>query len=112
MNDVLQEKTLKEVVLNQDDIRNLRDFFAHFKVEVIPELDAVLKRWEEKKEKVTPQDQGDLRVQLCANMLRSGHKMFADELFKPILANSEKIVFDATFKSELETQLSQEKKDV
>lgn len=112
MQDALQAKTLKDVVISQDDIRNLRDFFTHFKVEVCPELEDVLKRWESKeKNALTPQDQEDLRVAICVNMMKSNHKMFKDELFAPILKNSEKIVFDATFKSELEDQLSKEKKD-
>lgn len=111
MQDLLQTATLKEVVVLKDDIRNLRDFLVHFKVEVCPELEEVLKRWESKDQKaLTPQDQEDLKVAICLNMMKSNHKMFKDELFAPILRNSEKIVFDVTFKSELEDQLSKENK--
>ena len=106
MSDILQEKTLKEVVLNHDDIKNLREFFTHFKISMIAEMEEILARWEMKKDKVTPQDQQDLKVALCAQMLQSDHPMFKDELFKPILENSSKIVFDAQFEKELETQLS------
>jgi len=106
-NDLFDEKKLKEVVLNNDDIKNLREFFVHFKVEIIPELEEVLTRWESKREKVTPQDQEDLKVALCANMLASEHQMFKDELFKPILENSSKIVYDATFEREIKNQLAE-----
>ena len=105
-NDILSEKQLKEVVLNRDDIKNLRDFFSHFKIEMVPELDAVLTRWEKNPESVTPEVQEELKVALCSNMLISNHKMFSDELFEPILDNSRKIVYDATFKKELENQLA------
>lgn len=106
MQDQLQDKALKEIVLNVDDIRNLREFLNHFKVEIIPELDAAMTTWESKKDKVTLEDQEKLRIALCKTMLTSEHRMFKDELFVPILASSEKIVFESTFKEELENQLA------
>lgn len=106
MKDVLEEKKAREVVLNLDDIRNIRDFFNHFKIEIQPELDSAMQAWETKKDKVTIEDQDALKVGLCVSMLKSDHAMFKDSLFANIIKNSEKIVFESTFQKELETQLS------
>jgi hypothetical protein len=105
----LEEKEQK-VVLTHSDIQNIRDFFTHFKIQLIPELDEVMQRWEKKKDAVTIGDQNDFKVALCSALLQSDHKMFKDELFKNIISNSEKIVYEATFKREFENQLTTEEK--
>lgn len=113
MQDQMQsDKILKEIMLNVDDIRNLREFFQHFQVTIHPDLEDALTVWENKKEKVTLEDQENLRIGLCKTMVSSDHKMFKDELFAPILASSEKLVFESTFKEELEKQLTTPKETV
>lgn len=104
--DILEEKKAREVVLNCDDVRNIRDFFNHFKIEIAPELETAMSAWETKKDKVTIEDQDALKVGLCISMIRSEHAMFRDDLFSNIIKNSEKIVFESTFQKELETQLT------
>jgi hypothetical protein len=102
------EAKKQEVVLTLSDVQNIRDFFKHFKVEATPELEDVIARWEAKKGKVDIGDQHDFKVALCTAMMTSEHEMFKDSLFDAIRANSAKIVFDATFKKELENTLTKE----
>lgn len=110
MQDLLSEKKVREVVLNIDDIRNVREFFKHFRIEVAPELEDAMAAWEAKDSKVSLQDQEALKIGLCVSMLKSSHPMFKDPLFEKILKKAEKLVYESTFAKELETQLGSEDK--
>lgn len=92
---------LTEVVIGQDDVRNLRDFFRLFEVEMTPELDKHMTFLESKPENITLQSQEVFRALISDAFLKSKHAMFKDELFVEPLKECERIVFDHCFQQEL-----------
>jgi hypothetical protein len=106
MSNELEEK-IKEVVLGIEDVKNLREFFGHFKIKIDPSLEEAIFRCEQKNS-LDIEDQEDLKIGLCLTMINSEHLMFKDELFATVINNAKKAVFDTQFQKELEKQLTTE----
>jgi len=93
---------LTEIVIGTDDMKNSRDFFELFNIEMTPELDAIIKQIEAAgSDKLDLKLQEQFRYRLCQAMLQSQHEMFKDPLFEKPLDNMRRIVYESSFDEQL-----------
>lgn len=115
----LQVEPLDEINTDQEDCNNVRDFFYHFKIDMPEYLENAISEYETalkqsnaivkedyNKDRGLIEAQNVFRVSLCRAMVESDHPLFKDELFKTVIANSDKVVFTANFDKQISEALS------
>ncbi len=96
-NDSFAEKE-KVVVISNEDVKNIRDFFHNFKIEVPAPLETSLVNFESD---ICYQNQQKIKEELCRLMVKSSHPLFHDDLFAQVIANSTKVAMEAEFNEQL-----------
>lgn len=99
---------LTEIVIGTDDMKNSRDFFELFNIEMTPELDAIIKEVEAAGDKIDLKLQEKFRYRLCQAMMQSTHDMFKDPLFEKPLENMRRIVYESSFEEQLVDAIGEE----
>jgi hypothetical protein len=102
--DLFEEKE-KVVVIGNEDVKNIRDFFTHFKIEMTAELSAALDAFEADRSHA---NQDEIRFRLSENMKDSTHPLLKDELFKQVIDNSTVIAEEFKFNRLVEETLAKE----
>jgi hypothetical protein len=101
----------RKVVMTAEDIKNIRDFFTHFKIEIPKPLQSILEVFEKDISKVTFDDQIKLRAFIAHTIVDSKHPLLTDKVFENIRKNCDAAWYDAQFDLDLEEVLTEEKKE-
>lgn len=101
----------RRVVVNQEDVKNIEDFFNHFRIPIPDFLKTQLDKFKNSPESYTYDDQCLLKTELARAIASSDHELFKDELFTNVLNNCSKEWYDAQFNRDLEEALSDEDQD-
>jgi hypothetical protein len=107
-----QETTseLKEVAqtvsISAEDLKHIRDFFTHFNIKMPATLSTALDAFAAEQ---SYENQDRIRIELAATMYEVDHPIFKDELFKSVIENSSRILYDARFGRQLEGELTPQK---
>ncbi len=91
----------ESVVLTQEDMRNVREFFNHFNITIPTYLDKIIKRVESE-ETITLESQKIFKTILARTISESEHELFKDSLFEEIIPECEKEWYDAQFRQDFE----------
>ena len=103
-NDVFEEKEAT-VVISNEDVKNVRDFFMNFKIDMPDALVEVLNDFQASN---SFENQVRVKAELCKLMVSSSHPLFKDDLFSQVIDNSQKVVMEAKFQEDLVAVLRKE----
>ena len=98
----------EKVVINSEDIKNIEDFFNHFRIPIPPFLQEQLDVFKQDPEGYTVEKQLRLKAELAHAMVESDHELLKDDLFKPVIQNCEKEWFETQFQRDFEGALPDE----
>lgn len=97
MGDEAESKTLVTI----EDVKNVRDFFDHFKIDMPQYLSDHLNNMENA-DSITEELHDEMRVQVARAITESEHEIFKDQLFEEVIPNCEKAWFDRQFSDDFE----------
>lgn len=103
---------LRKVVMTPDDIKNIEEFFGHFKIKVPVHLQKVLDKFKGNPTGFTFDDQCQLRAFIAHTMVSSDHPLLTDKVFGNIRANCDKAWFEAQFDMDVEEVFTEGKEEV
>lgn len=106
----MQEETNK-VVINQEDIKNIEDFFNHFRIEIPSYLQTELEVFKNDPNNYTYDKQCKLKTELAHAIVSSDHELFKDDLFANVIKNCNKEWFDAQFDRDLVDTFTDDKSE-
>lgn len=92
-----QEEEVNKVVINQEDIKNVEDFFNHFRIEIPKFLQAELDVFKDDPESYNLDKQAKLKSELAHAIVSSDHELFKDDLFVNVMKNCNKEWYDTQF---------------
>ena len=95
----------RKVVMTADDIKNIEEFFNHFKIKMSVGLTKSIEGFKMNPAGFTFDDQIKLRAYLAHNIVASDHPLITDKVFGNIRANCDKAWFDTQFDMDLEDAL-------
>jgi uncharacterized protein (DUF1786 family) len=95
----------ESVVLTQEDMRNVREFFNHFNIDMPEYLDKTILSVEKENE-ITLQSQKNFKTSLVRAISESNHELFKDSLFEEIVPECEKEWYEAQFSQDFEAAMS------
>jgi len=101
------EETSNKVVINQEDIKNIEDFFNHFRIEIPEFLSKELQVFKDNPAEYNYDKQCKLKSELAHTIVSSDHELFKDELFKNVLGNCNKEWFETQFNRDLESTFTE-----
>lgn len=96
------------VVLTEDDMRMVEDFFAHYNdpklnnLVMTTALKRELDKFRDKKNSYSVEDQKAFTIALCGALAKTTHPLLRDEAIKDVLAACENVHTDAQFYEEFE----------
>lgn len=93
---------LRKVVMTADDIKNITEFFSHFKIPIPDPLQKMLNKFNESPGTFTFDDQIRLRAYIAHTMVSSDHPLLTDKVFGNIRANCDKAWYEAQFEMDAE----------
>lgn len=110
-NSGVQFAPLTEMCIDQDDIKNIKDFFTHFGIPVPDKLNSAMTQLENAlQEDIHINEliklQNSVRVQLCTTICETDVPLFKDPLFDEVIHNAKNIAFISNFDDQLETLVS------
>lgn len=97
----------RKVVINAEDIKNIREFSSHFQIPMSPFLKAEVDKFEQLGAKYSFEDQKRLRAFIANWMIESKHALFQDPIFENIRQMSSEAWFEEQFHMDLEAVLSE-----
>jgi hypothetical protein len=98
------------VVLTPEDVKNVEDFFTHFKLQTPPLMQQMLNKFKNADPKtLTFEDQKLFRAALAMSMNTVDHPLVKDQAFANIRSKCEKAWFDAQFDMDIEAVLREPK---
>jgi hypothetical protein len=100
-----QEKK-NEVVITGDDCNAALDFWRHFNIPILPELEKAMAAFSANP---TFENQEDVKMWICTAISTSDHVAFKDEMFTKIVEECAGVTYDMRFKKDLEETLTEEK---
>ena len=98
----------KQVVLGNEDIKNIEEFFGHFNIVIPEQLKARIDIFKKSGGGYTVEQQTELKIELARAVINSDHELLKDEVFGRIMDNCDKEWFDAQFTRDIEEALSEE----
>ena len=101
------EQEEKKVVVNQEDIQNIEDFFKHFRIPIPNYLQQQIDVFKQDPNNYTYDKQCVLKSELAHAISESDHELFKDELFSNVIKNCAKEWYDTQFNRDLESALSE-----
>ena len=99
----------RQVVITADDVKNVNDFFTHFKIEMPVNLRSSIDTFTKDPTSFTFEDQCKLRAFLAHAVTSVDHVLLKDQVFATIRAKCEKTWFEANFDMDLEKVLTEPK---
>jgi len=101
------DKENKKVVLTDQDIKLVEDFYSSFKIPMSGELEDIIKTFKTKGEKFTVRDQELFRIAIAGSILYTDHPLFNSDIFtKNIKESCEAELFESRFNLDVEEELS------
>ena len=97
------------VVLTPEDIKNVEDFFTHFKLQPPELLQQMLDKFRKDPKSMTFEDQKIFRAAIAMSMTSIDHPLVKDSVFNSIRAKCDKAYFDAQFDMDIEKALREPK---
>lgn len=98
------DKEVTKVLITAEDVKNIRDFYGHFQVEVPEYLSKHLETLE-KASTITLDQQALLKTLVARSILESEHEIFKDSLFEEVIPTCEKEWFEAQFNEDFESAM-------
>lgn len=98
---------LQKVVVTNDDVKNIEEFFNHFKIEMPDSLKQVIEKFKDTPDSFSFDDQIKLRSFLAHTICSSTHPLLTDKVFDNIRKNCERAWFDAQFDFDVEDVFSE-----
>lgn len=102
---------LTKIVISAEDIKNIEEFFNHFRIEIPDFLQKQLDVFNNNPNAYTLDDQKLLRAELAHAIVSSDHELMKDGVFSNIVANCDKEWFDTQFNRDFESDLTDLEKD-
>lgn len=109
----VQFTPLKELCIDSDDCKNIKDFYEHFNINMeeglrsaIENFDKAIHNQAEREQLIELQN--ELRLQLCVSICSSEHPLFKDPLFSEVSENSKQVAFLSSFNKQLEELVTDE----
>ena len=103
----MSDETTNKVVINQEDIKNIEDFFNHFRIPIPTFLKSELDVFRNSPDDYSYDKQCKLKSELAHAIVDSDHELFKDDLFKNVIKNCNKEWFDTQFDRDLETTFTE-----
>jgi hypothetical protein len=100
---------LKKVVLTADDVKNITEFFDHFKIEMPATLAACITQFKADPAKFTFEDQKRIRAYLAHAVTTVDHPLIKDNVFANIRTKCDRAYYEAQFDLDLEVILKEPK---
>lgn len=97
------------VVITPEDLKNVEDFFTHFKLTPPPLMRQMLDKMKADPKAITFEDQKLFRAALAMSMNTIDHPLVKDQAFANIRTKCEKAWFDAQFDLDIEQVLREPK---
>lgn len=91
-----------KVVITSEDIKNIEDFFSHFRMDMPDYLREQLDVFKNNPEAYTIDNQLALKSELAHALVESDHELLKDDLFKDVIDNCSKEWFDTQFQRDFE----------
>jgi hypothetical protein len=101
----MTEEKKEKVVLNSEDIQNIRNFAIHFEVEMSDELKEAADKFNSKP---NIENQNNLKLALCKWIKESEHDSFKDSLWDHAKERSTDIIFNMQFDKDVNEVLGSE----
>ena len=87
----------RKVVITADDIKNIAEFFSHFKIKMSVGLIKSIEDFNSNPTGFTFDDQIKLRAYLAHSIVISDHPLITDKVFNNIRTNCDRVWFDTQF---------------
>lgn len=100
------------VVLTVEDIKNVEDFFTHFKLKSSDLINEIVAKMKADPKSITFEDQKYFRAAIAHAMNTIDHPLVKDQAFASIRAKCEKVWFDAQFDMDIDRILREPKESV
>lgn len=97
----------KQVVVSADDIKNIEDFFIHFKIPMPAPLESSVLKYKDNPVEFTFEDQCKLRAYIAYAVTTVDHPLLKDQVFSTIREKCSKAYYDARFDLDLEEVLAE-----
>lgn len=101
----------RKVVLNAEDIKNVREFSSHFQIPMPETLKVEVDKFEKLGKNYSFEDQKKLRAYIANWMIASSHALFKDPIFDNIRTMSNEAWYEEQFHMDLEEILSEKKEE-
>ena len=95
-----------KVVISAEDIKNIEEFFNHFKIEIPTYLSDQLDIFKAAPSEYTLDKQKKLKAELAHAIVTTDHELMKDGVFSNIVSNCDKEWFDTQFNRDFEGELS------
>jgi hypothetical protein len=99
------------VVLTPEDIKNVSDFFTHFKLQPPELMKNMLEKFSKDPKSMTFEDQKVFRAAVAMSMTSVDHPLVRDQAFVTIRTKCDKAFFDAQFDMDIEKVLREPKNE-
>ena len=103
-------KEPNKVVISSEDIKNIEEFFNHFRIPIPTYLQEQLNTYKTAPDEYTLDNQKTLKSELAHAIVSSDHELLKDGVFDNIISNCDKEWFETQFNRDLENELSEPKK--
>jgi predicted methyltransferase len=103
---VLSDPT--KVVVGAEDIKNIEEFFSHFRMPMPEALQAQINVFKKDPTAYTLDQQKLLRVEVAHAIVSSDHELMKDGVFDNITNNCDKEWFESQFQKDMEEVFSKE----
>ena len=108
MSEVNNGEIDRSIPVSSEDCDNVRNYGLHFGVEISPELNDAMAKFEKD---VTYENMIEFKRELCNWLVTCGHESFQDSLWEHPTEAAKDILFDLNFDKEVNEILTEEKKE-
>jgi hypothetical protein len=98
-----------KVVINDEDLKHIEDFFNHFEIPMHDRLKARIQEFRDDPAGYTVLQQKRLRQEMSHAIVNTDHPLLQDELFSYLRANCAHDDYHAQFDRDIEEALTDEK---
>lgn len=102
------EENKDKIVISEDDISNVEQFFSHFDIAMPERLEKELKVFKQKGKKYAIEDQHNLKIALVKAVIDVEHDLLKDEIFDSVKSSCQETWYNAQFDNLMEEALSGE----
>ncbi len=95
------------VVLTSEDMKNVKDFFDHFKIETPVAIATMMTRFNADPKSISFHEQKVFRAHIAHALSTVNHPLVKDKAFANIRIKCDKVWYDAQFDTDVEDLFSQ-----